>query len=336
MKKKIFFTVLLILLAAGGFIAWKFLGPAVHPPEDKYLYIPTGATYASVKDSLLQKKIIRGAFWYDKAAGLAGFSAVKPGRYEMKKGMSLLSLVRLLKNGRHTPVNFVITKIRTPEALAARIGRSFECDSLAMISYLTNADSLKVYGLDSATAMAAALPLTYTLRWNSQPRQVFEALHTAYKNFWNRERVQKAEKLGLTPVQVATLASIIDEETNAKSDKPHIASTYLNRLKKGMPLQADPTVKFALRNFALRRVLHEHLRTPSPYNTYLNKGLPPGPICTPMLETVDAVLDAPATDYLYFVANSNFDGTHIFTSDYKDHMKYAKLFHQALNQRNIK
>ena len=131
-------------------------------------------------------------------------------------------------------------------------------------------------------------------------------------------------------MEVSVLASIIDEETNKASDRPNIASVYLNRIKKGMPLQADPTVKFAMRDFGLKRILNAHLKTASPYNTYLNKGLPPGPICTPATETIDAVLNAPSTDYLYFVANSNFDGTHIFTSNYADHMKYARLYQQEL------
>ena len=336
MKRKIFLTVIALFLLIAGFVAWKFLGPAVKPPEDKFLYVRTGATLSDVKDSLLAKKIISSSFWYEKATGLVGYNVVKPGRYELKKGMSILSLVRKLNNGQHTPVNFVITKLRTREALAGRLGRSFEYDSLQAWTFFNSADSLQVYDLDTTTIMAAALPLTYTLRWSSSPRQVADAFFTAYKNFWNDERKAKAQKLGLKPTEVVTLASIIDEETNSKADKPKIASTYLNRIKKGMPLQADPTVKFALRNFALRRIMHGHLRTSSPYNTYINKGLPPGPICTPMLETVDAVLDAPETDYIYFVASSNFDGSHIFTSNYSDHMKYAKLFHEALNKRNIR
>ncbi len=336
MKKKIILSLLAIVLVISAFIAWKLLGSSLQPPQQKYLYIPTHATYKQVKDSLQHNRIVKSTWWFDKVAGLFNYAEIKPGRYEIKKGTSLVQLVRQLKNGQQSPVNFVITKIRTKEVLAGRIGKAFECDSAAMLQYLNAADSLKAFGLDTTTVMAAALPLTYTLKWNSSPATIFKQFYTAYQNFWTTERKAQADSLRLSPVAVATVASIIDEETNAKTDKPNIASTYLNRIRIGMPLQADPTIKFALRNFGLRRILHEHLKVTSPYNTYTNKGLPPGPICTPMLETVDAVLNAPKTDYLYFVASSAFDGTHIFTTNYADHLKYARLYQSELNKRNIK
>jgi UPF0755 protein len=220
--------------------------------------------------------------------------------------------------------------------LADKIGSAFECDSLQMISFLNNNDSLISYGLDSNTAMSAVMPLTYDVKWNTTPGKLFQQFYTAYKTFWTPERKQKAEKLGLTPIGVSTLASIIDEETNSAIDRPKIASVYLNRISLGMPLQADPTLKFALKNFGLKRLLNEHKEVVSPYNTYSNKGLPPGPICTPQIETIDAVLDSPKTDYLYFVANSDFSGNSIFTTNLTDHMKYARLYQQELNKRNIK
>ncbi len=336
MKKKIILSILAAIVLITGFAAWKFFGPTVHSPEKKFFYIATGETYEGVKADLHDKKIVAGETWFNWASKAIGYDKVKPGRYEIKKGMSLVKLVRMLKNGQQTPVNFVITKIRTKEVLASRIGKSFECDSLQMINFLNSPDSLKEYGLDSNTVMAAAMPFTYTLKWNTTPRSVFQQFYTAYKTFWTAERKRKADSLGITPIQASTIASIIDEETNAKTDKPNIASVYLNRIAKGMPLQADPTLKFAMKNFALKRVLNVHKETISPYNTYSNKGLPPGPICTPGVETIDAVLDSPKTDYLYFVANSTFDGTHIFTTNYADHMKYARIYQQELNKRNIK
>jgi UPF0755 protein len=259
-------------------------------------------------------------------SNIAGYNNVKPGRYKISRGMSLMSLVRMLKNGSQTPVNFVITKIRTKESLAGKIGAAFECDSLQMIRFLDSPDSLQAYSLDSNTVMAAALPLTYEIKWNTTPGKIFQQFYAAYKNFWTDERKQKAERLHRTPL----------EETNAASDRPNIASVYLNRMAKGMALQADPTLKFALKNFGLKRVLNEHKEVESPYNTYINKGLPPGPICTPQAETIDAVLDVPQTDYLYFVAKSDFSGTHIFTTNYEDHMKYARLYQLELDKRNIR
>ena len=336
MKKKIALIVLVVVLSLAGFAAWKFLGPSVKVPDEKFLYIRTGQNFSAVRADLHNEGIVPNIKWFDWTSRIIGYKTVRPGRYEIKKGMSLLTLTRMLKNGQQTPVNFVITKIRTKENLASRIGKYFECDSMQMINFLNSADSLQQYGLDSNTVMAAAMPYTYTIKWNTTARKVFDQFFTAYKTFWTDERKQKAEKLGLTPLQASTLASIIDEETNSKTDKPNVASVYLNRIAKGMPLQADPTVKFALRNFGLKRILKGHLTTPSPYNTYINKGLPPGPICTPDLQTIDAVLDSPRTDYLYFVASSNFDGSHVFTTNYAEHMKLARIYQQELNKRNIR
>jgi conserved hypothetical protein, YceG family len=336
MKKKILFIILAVILLSGAYAAWKFLGPSVKAPENKYFYIRTGESFASVRNNLGEQGIVPGLKWFDWTSRLIGFKQVKPGRYEIRNGMSLLDLVRMLRNGKHSPVDFVITKIRTKETLASRIGRAFECDSTRMIEFLNNPDSLRAYNLDTNTVMAAAMPYTYTIRWNSDAGKIFEQFYRAYKLFWTDERKEKAKSLGLTPEQVSTLASIIDEETNAESDKPNVASVYLNRMAKGMPLQADPTVKFAMKNFGLKRILKAHLETDSPYNTYRNRGLPPGPICTPDLKTIDAVLNSPKTDYIYFVASSAFDGTHIFTSNYNDHLKYARIYQQELNKRNIR
>jgi UPF0755 protein len=332
MKKKIVFGILAVLIFLGAYIVYQFYGSAVSTPSGEFFYVKTGASYDEVKKDLVDKKYIKGSFWFDKASQILRFNTIKPGRYKMKKGMSLFQLVRMLRAGNQTPLNFVITKVRTREALASRVGNMFETDSLQMISFLNNADSLRPFGLDTNTVMVVPVPLTYSINWNSTPGKIFRQWHTAYTNFWTDARKQKAADHGMTPIQVSVLASIIDEETRAASDKPNIASVYINRIQQGMPLQADPTVKFALKNFALKRVLHAHLTTVSPYNTYINKGLPPGPICTPALETVDAVLNSPKTEYLYFVANSTFDGTHIFTTNYDDHIKYAKQYQKELTR----
>lgn len=332
MKKKIILSPIAVLILTLGFIAWKFFGPAISVKTESFLFLRTGASSDDVQNELAKNNFQKGTAWFNMASKIMGYKNIKPGRYKLKQGMSLVSLVRILRNGQQTPVNFVITKLRTKENLANKIGALFECDSLQAITFLNNNDSLEAYGLDSNTVMAAAMPFTYTIRWNTTPGKIFRQFHTAWKNFWTAERKQKADNLGLTTIQVSTLASIIEEETNAKADKPNIASVYLNRIAKGIPLQADPTLKFALKNFALRRIYYKHLQTVSPYNTYINTGLPPGPICTPSLETIDAVLDSPKTTYLYFVASSAFDGTHIFTTNYADHIKYARLYQQQLNK----
>lgn len=330
-KKKKVPYILFLLLVLLGFVAFKFLGPATHKTEKGFLYVKTGTSMEQLKQQLVQEAFLTGTTWFNMASNALGYKLVKPGKYRVNGGTSILSLVRMLKNGNQVPVNFVVTKIRTKEALAGRIGRAFECDSSAALAFLGSNDSLGGYELDSNTVMAAVLPLTYDVKWNTTPRVLFDKFFDAYKTFWTNERQQQATAQGLTRMEVITLASIIDEETNKAVDKPKIASTYMNRIAKGMPLQADPTVKFALKDFGIKRILFGHLAVVSPYNTYKNKGLPPGPICTPQQSTIDSVLKAPRTDYLYFVASSNFDGSHIFTSNYQEHTKYAKLYQQALD-----
>lgn len=330
--KKTFRFVLLLVLILVLFSAWKVFGPSVSAPKDKFLYIRTGDTFGEMRDELVSKKIISSSRWFDWVSSAMGFNKAKAGKYEIKESMSMFELVRMLRNGKQTPVKLTITKLRLKEDLARKLGQQFEFDSVAAIQFLTNNDSLKNYGLDSTTVMAAVMPDTYSYFWNSDPKKVYEKLFDHWKKFWNEDRKSKATKLGLTPVQVSTLASIIDEESNYSGEKDKIASVYLNRLKINMPLQADPTVKFALRDFTLKRIYHKHLTVNSPYNTYINQGLPPGPICTSKPETIDSILNAPQTDYLYFVANSDFSGKHIYTNNYTDHLKYARIFAEAQNK----
>ena len=333
MNKKILKLVVIAALILGGFLLLKFVGPAANKPEKEFLYIKTGSNLSTVKEQLVNEKILPGLAWFNFATKFLKIHSVKPGKYEIKDGMSIISLVRMIRNGRQTPVNFVVTKIRTKEQLADRLGRAFEFDSLAAINFLNNNDSLNQYNLDSNTVLAAVQPLTYESNWATSTKAVFEKFNDAYKKFWTEERKQKAAQKNLTPIQAVTLASIIDEETNAKKEKGTIASVYLNRIRTGMPLQADPTVKFALKDFEIKRVTNKHLQVASPYNTYKNRGLPPGPICTPMQETVEAVINSPETEYIYFVASTAFDGTHQFTTNYTDHMKLAKAYQQELNKR---
>ena len=327
---------LIIILIAIALIGYKLIGPTTLQKKEKYLFVEKSFTQNEVAQTLVEKGFLSSTTWFNIASRIVGFKTVKVGRYEIKKGMSLYSLAKMLKNGRQSPVSFSITKIRTKEALAGKMGKAFQYDSLQAIRFLSNNDSLKQFGVDTNTVMALALPLTYEIYWNTNPGDLIKKFHTAYTTFWTEERNQKASALGLTPIQVISLASIIDEESNDTEEKSTIASTYLNRVKIGMPLQADPTVKFALKDFGIKRILLAHLQTVSPYNTYKNKGIPPGPICTPQTATIDAVLNAPKTDYLYFVADSSFNGKHLFTTNYQDHLKLAKAYQEALNKRNIK
>ena len=327
--KKTFFIIFTLIIVLVIFSAWKVFGPSVSAPQDKFFYIKTGETFDGVRNELVSKKIISSAQWFDWAASFMKFKTVKAGKYEIDKNMSLFELVRMLRNGKQTPVKLTITKIRLKEDFARKLGQQFEFDSLAAIKFLTNNDSLKAFGLDTNTVMSAVMPDTYSFFWNTEPKKIYQKLFEHWQKFWTEDRKKKAAAIPLSPVEVSILASIVDEEVNLKSEKEKISSVYINRLHKNMNMQACPTVKYALRDFALTRIYNKHLTVQSPYNTYINQGLPPGPVCTPQPETIDIVLNAPQTDYLYFVANSDFSGTHIYSTNYDDHLKFAKKFAEA-------
>lgn len=309
-----------------------FFGPSLNAPKNNFFYVKTGSEYDDVKSSIIREQILDNTFFFDIVSTLFNYKKIKPGKYEINRSTSLFSLVRKLKAGSQTPVRFVITKLRTKEDFAAKIGVNFEVDSTTAIRFLLNNDSLAQYNLDTNSVMSILIPNTYMMWWNGPIRKLIVRLQQQQQLFWEGNRKQKADQLGLTPLQVYTIASIIEEETNKEKDKGFIASVYINRLKKNMKLEADPTVKYAMRAFELKRVFHQHLTTPSVYNTYLNKGLPPGPICTPSINTIDAVLNSPTTDYLFFVAKPDFSGYSIFTSDYNEHLKNAHLYQEALNK----
>ena len=334
--KRILVGILLIVLIGAVVAGWLFIGPATNFNESKAtLYISTrAATKSAVIDSLKKNNIIKGEGSFSWLAGRMDYwSKIKPGKYDIKKGSSVLTIVRMLRNGQQTPVNLVITKLRTKADFARLVGNKFESDSSEMMRFLNSSDSLNAFNKNSEIAMTALLPDTYRFFWNTSSKKIYERLYEEEKKFWNKERVQKATALGLTPTQTYILASIVDEETNAESEKDTIASVYLNRIKKNMPLQADPTIRFALNDFSIKRVYGDHLNVASPYNTYRTTGLPPGPICTPSKKTIDAVLRAPGTDYLYFVAHSSFNGRHEFSNSYAEHMIKAKAYQKAFKER---
>jgi UPF0755 protein len=330
MKKSTRFILLFIVLIA-AYAGWSIFGPTVSEPAGKYFFIHTGETYADVKADLTEQHILSGSFIFDKVAAILKYKDhVKPGRYEIKGG-SIFSLVRMLKAGNQSPVKLVINKLRTKEDLASKISRNFECDSAQVMHFLTSTDSLAAYHLDSNTVMTTVIPNTYQMLWNSPFSKIFGKLKDAEEIFWNETRTKKAAAKNLTPQQVYILASIVEEETNKPEDKGLIASVYLNRYTAGQKLQADPTVKYAMRNFALKRIYDNNLKFESPYNTYINTGFPPGPICTPSTKTLDAVLDAPATNYMYFVAKPELNGYSNFAATYAEHLVFAKAYQKALD-----
>ncbi len=330
--KRVLLILLAVLLLTAAYLGWAFLGPATaFEQKTFFLEIPTGSRYEQLLQDLENRKVLKHPGLFDFLARRLGYpQKLKAGRYAIPRNSSLLNMIRKLRNGRQEPVNLVITKLRTKEDFAGLAGRKFEFDSLHFLRYI-NSDSLQAYGLDSNTVMSGVLPNTYTFYWNTTAAAVMEKILRNYQAFWTAERREKAKAKGLNPAQVSTIASIVDEETNNKDEKGLIASVYLNRLQKGMRLGADPTVKFALRDFGLKRIYNKHLLVESPYNTYRVTGLPPGPICTPQPQTIDAVLDAPSTNYLFFVAKPDFSGTHAFAADYAEHLKLARAYQQFLD-----
>ena len=332
--KKLLIGLLIFLLLTGAVAGYLILGPATSFPAPRYdLYIHTGMNYEELDSTLKKDEVLAHPGVFNWLAKRVSYPAnIKAGKYEIKEGMNLLNILKMLRNGRQVPVNLVITKLRTKEDLAGMIGRKFECDSAAFIRFLNNSDTLSVYTLDTNTVMTMVFPNTYTYYWNTTPSRIFKKMELAARAFWTPERIRQASARHLTPVTAYILASIVEEETTRKTDKPKIASVYMNRIATGMRLSADPTVKFALRRFDLKRVYEKYLVVESPYNTYRYAGLPPGPICTPSMESLEAVLNAPETRYYYFVAKPDFSGYSNFAETYSEHLKNAKEYQKALDE----
>lgn len=334
MKK--FISIILILLAIVAAITAIiiFLPATKFSSDEKYLFVKDRE---NAKETITRQidtgNIIKYEFVFDFLANKTGvWNRIKAGRFEVEKGTSIYNLIRKLRNNEQSPVRFTINKIRTREGLANLIGKKFSTDSTVAINFLKNNDSLKKLGIDSNTWMTLIIPDTYLLNWNLSTEKILERFKSESEKFWVEDnRLQKATALGLTPKQVYIIASIVEEETNKNDEKGKIASVYINRLERGMPLGADPTIKFALKDFGLKRILFSHLKAQSPYNTYLNKGLPPGPICTPSPVTIKAVLNAPKTDYLFFVASSDFNGYHHFSNNFAEHQQYARMYQRKLD-----
>jgi len=319
-----------VLLIAVGIRAYQLFGYIFKPNvvRETVLLIPTGADYQQVESFMLDQGIItnKNAFqWVVKRKKYK--DSVKPGRYLLKKGMNTHELVNLLRSGNQSPVRVTFNNIRSSAELAGKIAPYFESDSAAFMAVFNDRDLLSRYHFDHITFSALPIPNTYEFYWNTLPEQFLERMHDEYLKFWNQERKNKASQLGLSLLEVSILASIVQEETNKNDEKATIAGVYLNRLKRGMPLQADPTVKFAWGDFSVRRITRAMIDIDSPYNTYKISGLPPGPICFPEISSIEGVLDAQKHQYLYFCAHENLSGTHRFARTLSEHNANAARYH---------
>jgi len=269
MVKKFLFVLVVIAAIVLAIVGRFFFSNTPYAEKSKYLYVYTGkATREEVTRSIREQEFVRNPGSFEFLANqMHVWRTIRPGRYEIQKGMSLFEIGRMLRNGTQSPVNLVITKLRTKENLASLVDKKFEIDSLQFLAYLNNPDTLKAYNLDTNTVMTAIFPNTYTYLWTAQPGTIFKKLFAEYNKVWNNERKAKAEAQGLTPATAYILASIVEEETTYDKEKGLMASVYMNRLQRNISLGADPTVKFALRDFGLKRIYEKHLAVESPYNT---------------------------------------------------------------------
>jgi UPF0755 protein len=302
-----------------------------------YLYIDNDDNIDSIYEKLDTITTSSGMAAFSMLARHSDYADnIIPGRYALESGMGALRFLRNLKKGAETPLHLTIPSVRTMDKMAEVLGKKLLVDSLELQKAFSDPATCSRYGLDTLTIGCLFIPNTYDVYWTITTKELLDRMQKESRAFWNNERQQKAEALGMTKEQIITLASIIDEETSNNAEKPMIAEMYLNRLAKDMPLQADPTVKFALKRFELKRIYHEHLSVNSPFNTYRNKGLPPGPIRIPTVAGIDAVLNHANHDYLYMCAKEDFSGTHNFAKTYEEHMQNAKKYADALNKRGIK
>lgn len=331
---KVIAAVVAVLITLGVAVAWPYAisGSA----SEGTIKIKRGTSTTAVCDSLQQVDVTLGK----RVATLLGLLGVDmsdyQGAYRVNKGDTPLLVARRLRNGQTSPIRFTFNNVRTRDQWAKRVGDKFLMSSDEMLAALNDTAVCAKYGFSVDEITAMLQPDTYELAWDLTPEQLLDKMHGYYEKFWTAERVDKAKSLGLTPAQVATVASIVEEETTKADERDKVARLYLNRIAAGMPLQADPTVKFALGDFSIKRITIAMTRTQSPYNTYVNPGLPPGPIRLPEKATLDAVLNAPQHDYLYMCAKEDLSEYHNFAHDYATHLENARRYQAELDRRGIK
>jgi UPF0755 protein len=333
--KKIGTIIILIALVTSIVTAWSIFSSITNfsGAQKSFTVNQLIVKKGAVIHQLSQEGLIKNSIGLQLLAlVLPNWDVVSPGKYQLKRGQTAWQIAKMLKNGRVAEIKLVINKLRTKEDFAQLIGNHFSIDSASVMQFISNNDSLQAFGVDTSTFYAIIIQDTYQFYWDTPLKQILTKLKSYQEKFWDDiDRRNKLQSKHLTDIEAYTLASIVDEETNVVSDKYKIASVYMNRLAKEMPLQACPTIKFAMKDFTITRIYEKYLSNPSPYNTYRKKGLPPGPICTPLPATIDIILNAPNTNYLYFVAKSDFSGMHHFSPTYEEHNRYAIEYQKALD-----
>ncbi len=329
-------VVLFVLIT--GKLLWWIYSPCVviENSKDNYINIPTGSEYEDVRKIVADHGLVKNIKAFDWVAKRKNYSNfIHAGHYEFKDGLNNNDLINLLRSGIQIPVNLIFNNIRSLERLSGIVACQIEADSSEIINLLLDENYISQFGFTHETVMGAFIPNTYEFYWNTSASGFVERMVDEYEKFWNKERKDKVAAKSLTIKQVNTLASIVDRETVRETEKTRIAGVYLNRLKRGIRLQADPTIIFAIGDFSRNRVLKADLLVDSPYNTYRHAGLPPGPISVPSVSGIDAVLNAEDHSFLYFCARADMSGYHHFSKSLREHNRYAQKYRQALNKLKI-
>ena len=326
------------IIAAMLFIGWLLVfGSAFSVNQTAYIYVDKDDNADSVYAKIEKEASPRSFFMFKIISNALGYAQnVRTGRYEIKESDGNLAVARRLKNRQQTPLSLTIPSVRTLDKLSAVLSEKLMMDSTTLLKVIKDEATTGTYGYDTATIACLFIPNTYEVYWDITPEKFLKRMKQENEAFWTTERKEKAKEAGLTENEVITIASIVDEETANNGEKPMIAGMYINRYKQGMPLQADPTIKFALQDFSIKRIYNKLLSVNSPYNTYRNTGLPPGPIRIPSVKGIDAVLGYAHHDYLYMCAKEDFSGTHNFAKTYAEHLANAAKYTKALNDRGVK
>ncbi len=340
-KKRILLTISLVIVGLFVFLGFlgyrKIIKPFVKTKEQGALvYIPTGSSFVNVRDSLFNNGFINDSSLFRLVSDQLNYiEKIKPGRYKIENGWSVLKLVRHLRSGRQEPVKFTFNNIRFITKLAGIVGKKLEADSAKFMELVNNPDFLAKYGVDTENAKSIFLPNTYEFNWNTSEEAFIDKMYNEYERFWTESKKEKAKEIGLSSLEISVLASIIQEETNKKDEMSRMAGVLINRLRKDMLLQVDPTARYAYGNFDVKRIKSSYTKIDSPYNTYIYKGLPPGPICMANPSTIDMVLDFEENDYIFYCAKDDGSGYHSFAKTGAEHARNAAAYHRYLNKLNI-
>lgn len=340
-KNKIFIAALMlfsVLLISFSFYIYQIIyTPNILVEKDsRSLFIRPGESFSQLQARLYNEHYIQEGVSFGVLAKLMDYDEnVKPGHYVLEKNMTNIQAIRLLRSGQQTPLHITFNNLRTKKDLAGRLTKDLIAEEQELYRLMNDSATVARYGFDTVNIASMFIPNTYEFFWTSNAEDVMERMHTEYERFWNEERRGKAAAMNLTPQEVSVLASIVQAETIKADEMPRVAGVYLNRLRRNMRLEADPTLVFAANDFTIRRVLNEHKAIDSPYNTYKYTGLPPGPINIPHIGAMEAVLNAEDHKYLFFCAKDDFSGYHAFAATYTEHLRNARRYQKALNQQKV-